>query len=186
AVSAEAAAPARRARPNPRAWSNREPVAPAAPEPPRDAALPYAPGGVPWLEARFAEIAALVERALADANPAPALASLDRRLDQFERRLEGALDGMAPDPGRGDLKLTDAHLVEFAGQVEAVRQQLNRLDTIDAQLRELAHAITRGEEARAGQRARNADAVAELIATAAERAASKVAQSLPALDEHRI
>src|SRR5262252_9175665 len=93
---------------------------------------------------------------------------------------------MAPAAGQGDLKLIDAHLVEFAGQVEAVRQQLNRLDTIDAQLRELAHAMTIGEQARAGQSARNEDAVAELIASAAERAASKVAQSLPALDEHRI
>jgi len=177
-ISAAAAAPAPGARPDSRPWSSQKPAAAAAPQPPlRDAA---------WLEARFAEIAALIERALADANPAPALASLDRRLDQFERRLEGALDDMAPAPGRGDLKLIDAHLVEFAGQVEAVRQQLNRLDTIDAQLRELAHAMTIGEQARAGQSARNEDAVAELIASAAERAASKVAQSLPALDEHRI
>src|SRR5215468_469223 len=147
AVSAEASA--RRATPHPRPWSRQAAAAAAATEPPfRDKT---------WLEARFAEIAALIERALADANPAPALASLDRRLDQFERRLDGALGDLSPAAGQGDLKLIDAHLVEFAGQVEAVRQQLNRLDTIDAQLRELAHAITRGEEARAGQRARNAD-----------------------------
>jgi localization factor PodJL len=177
-ICAEAAAPAPGARPHSRPGSSQERAAAGAPQPPlRDAA---------WLEARFAEIAALIERALTDANPAPALASLDRRLDQFERRLDGALDDMAPAAGRGDLKLIDAHLVEFAGQVEAVRQQLNRLDTIDAQLRELAHAMTRGEEARASQSARNEDALAELIASAAERAASKVAQSLPALDEHRI
>ncbi|HSR79566.1 MAG TPA: hypothetical protein VLL28_02205 [Hyphomicrobiaceae bacterium] len=173
AVSAEAAA--RRATPHPHPGSSH---AAAAPEPPvRDAT---------WLEARFTEIAALIERALADANPAPALASLDRRLDQFERRLDGALGDMAPAAGRGDLKLIDAHLVEFAGQVEAVRQQLNRLDTIDAQLRELALAIVGGEQGRAGQSSLNKDAVAELIDSAAERAASKVAQSLPALGEHRI
>jgi localization factor PodJL len=176
ALSAEAAAP--RATPHPRPWSSQATAAAAATEPPlRDAS---------WLEARFAEIAALIERALADANPAPALASLDRRLDQFERRLDGALGDLVPAAGRGDLKLIDAHLAEFAGQVEAVRQQLNRLDTIDAQLRELAHAIESGEQARAGQSLPNKDAVAELIDSAAERAASKLAQSLPALGEHRI
>ncbi|MBO0741384.1 MAG: hypothetical protein J2P51_08145, partial [Hyphomicrobiaceae bacterium] len=177
AVSAAPVAPSSRAGPHPRPCSSREPALPAAPEPPhRDAA---------WLEARFAQIAALIQIALANANPAPALASLDRRLDRFERGLEDALAGLAPAAGRGDLKLIDAHLVEFAGQVAAVRQQLNRLDTIDAQLRELAHAIERGA-ARAGQSALNEDAVAQLIASAAERAASKVAQCLPALDEQRV
>ena len=176
AVSAEAAAP--RATPHPRPWPSQAAAAAAATEPPfRDKT---------WLEARFAEIAALIERALADANPAPALASLDRRLDQFERRLDGALGDLAPAAGRGDLKLIDAHLAEFAGQVEAVRQQLNRLDTIDAQLRELAHAIESSEQARVGQSSPNKNAVAELIDSAAERAASKLAQSLPALGEHRI
>jgi localization factor PodJL len=175
AVNAEAVA--QRATRNPHPWPSQA-AAPAATELPlRDAT---------WLEARFAEIAALIERALADANPAPALASLDRRLDQFERRLDGALGDMAPAAGRGDLKLIDAHLVEFAGQVEVVRQQLNRLDTIDAQLRELALAIEGGEQGRAGPSSLSKDAVAELIDSAAERAAGKVVQSLPALGENRI
>ncbi|HET6927074.1 MAG TPA: hypothetical protein VFI48_09510, partial [Hyphomicrobiaceae bacterium] len=175
AVNAEAVA--QRATRNPHPWPSQA-AAPAATELPlRDAT---------WLEARFAEIAALIERALADANPAPALASLDRRLDQFERRLDGALGDMAPAAGRGDLKLIDAHLVEFAGQVEVVRQQLNRLDTIDAQLRELALAIVGGEQGRAGPSSLSKDAVAELIDSAAERAAGKVVQSLPALGENRI
>jgi len=175
AVNAEAVA--QRATRNPHPWPSQA-AAPAATELPlRDAT---------WLETRFAEIAALIERALADANPAPALASLDRRLDQFERRLDGALGDMAPAAGRGDLKLIDAHLVEFAGQVEVVRQQLNRLDTIDAQLRELALAIEGGEQGRAGPSSLSKDAVAELIDSAAERAAGKVVQSLPALGENRI
>ena len=176
AVGAETAAQRATAHPRPRSRPAAQTA--TAPELPlRDAT---------WLEARFAEIAALIERALADANPAPALASLDRRLDQFERRLDGALVGLAPAAGRGDLKLIDAHLAEFSGQVAAVRQQLNRLDIIDAQLRELAHAIESGEQARAGGSSLNKDAVAELIDSAAERAASKVAQSLPAWGEHRI
>jgi localization factor PodJL len=179
-VGVAAAIPDRRARPNSRAWSSREPAAPTKPEPPSDV-----PGEMPWLEARFAEIVALIERALADANPALALASLDRRLDQFERHLDGALGNLAPAAGRGDLKLIDAHLVEFACQVEALRQQLSRLDTIDAQLRELAHAIESGQQARSGLSALTQNAVAELIDNAAERAASKVAQSLAPLGERR-
>src|SRR5262245_15653991 len=114
AVSAEGVAPAPRVRPHFRPWSSREPAVPAAPEPSLRTTA--------WLEARFAGIAALIERALAAADPAPALASLDRRLDQFGRRLDGALGDLSPEAGRGDLKLFDAHLVEFTGQVEAVRQ----------------------------------------------------------------
>jgi localization factor PodJL len=142
----------------------------ASEPPPHDAA---------WLEARFAAIAALVERALTDARPAKVLADLDRRLDQFERRLDRALGDMASG-GRGDLKLIDAHLVEFAGHVEAVREQLARLDAMDAQLRELARALERAEKPRASHGPWHEDAVAELINSAAERAASKVAASLPA------
>ncbi|HEY7083932.1 MAG TPA: hypothetical protein VH519_03875 [Hyphomicrobiaceae bacterium] len=180
AVGVEAAIPDRRARPDSRASSSR-PAPPTEPAAPSDV-----PGQMPWLEARFAEIAVLIERALADANPALALASLDRRLDQFERRLDGALGNLAPAAGRGDLKLIDAHLVEFAGQVEALRQQLSRLDSIDAQLRELAHALESGQQARSGLSALTQNAVAELIDNAAERAASKVAQSLAPLGERRI
>ena len=143
-----------------------------APEPPsHDAA---------WLEARFAAIAALIERALADARPATALADLDRRLDQFERRLDRALGDMALGAGRGDLKLIDAHLVELAGHVQAVREQLARLDAMDTQLRELARALEGAEKPRARQSPVREDAVAELIDSAGERAASKVAASLPA------
>src|SRR5262249_22704727 len=64
AVGVEAAIPDRRARPDSRASSSR-PAAPTEPAAPSDV-----PGQMPWLEARFAEIAVLIERALADANPA--------------------------------------------------------------------------------------------------------------------
>jgi localization factor PodJL len=153
-------------------WQSQNFTGAKAPEPPaHDAA---------WLEARFAAIAALVERALTDARPAKVLADLDRRLDQFERRLDRALGDMALGGGRGDLKLIDAHLVEFAGHVEAVREQLARLDAMDAQLRELARALEGAESPRADHGPWHQDAIAELINSAAERAASKVAASLPA------
>src|SRR5262245_23843279 len=83
AVGAEAAAPEPRVAAHPRLWSSQRAAAPAASEPPlRDAS---------WLEARFAEIATLIERASVDVDPHPALASLERRLDQFEQRLDNVL-----------------------------------------------------------------------------------------------
>src|SRR5262249_52278464 len=128
---------------------------------------------------------ALLERSLAENRPAQALADLDRRLEQFERRLDSALSDMAHGIGRGDLKLIDAHLLEFAGHFEAVRQQLGRLDALDAQLRELAHALAHAEPPSAVEGSGGGGAVAELIERAAERAASKVAQSLPGIDGGR-
>jgi hypothetical protein len=148
-----------------------------APEPaPRDAA---------WLKKRLGELAALFERSLAENRPARALADLDRRLEQFERRLDNALSDMAHGIGRGDLKLIDAHLLEFAAHFEAVRQQLGRLDTLDAQLRELAHALAHAGPPGAAEGSGAEGAVAELIERAAERAASKVAQSLPGIEDDR-
>ena len=104
----------------------------------------------PWLEARFADIAALLQRALADTNPASSLAALDRRLDQFERRLDSALSDLALGPDREGLKLIDAHVAELAEHVEAIRQQLGRLDAMDGQLCELARTLEDHQQPRAG------------------------------------
>jgi localization factor PodJL len=158
-------------------WSREGLAATPAPEPqPRDAA---------WLERRLGELAALFERSLAENRSAEALADLDRRLEQFERRLDNALSDMAHGIGRGDLKLIDAHLLELAGHFEAVHQQLGRLDALDTQLRELAQALAHAEPPSAVDGSRGEGAVAELIERAAERAASRVAQYLPGIEGAR-
>ena len=69
-----------------RHWAQDTEVQAAHGLPPHDAA---------WLEARFADIAALLQRVLADNDPARSLVALDGRLDQFERRLDSALSEMA-------------------------------------------------------------------------------------------
>ena len=102
-----------------------------------------------WLDARFADIAALLQRGLADTNPANSLAALDRRLDQFERRLDIALSDMALGPDRQGLKLIDAHVTELAGHVEAIREQLDRLDAMDSQLCELTRTLEGHQQPRA-------------------------------------
>ena len=134
----------------------------------------------PWLEARFADIAALLQRALADTNSGSALAALDRRLDQFERRLDSALSDMALGPDGEGLKLIDAHVAELAEHVDAIRQQLGRLDAMDGQLCELTRTLEERQPPAAGPAPLGEDAVAALVDSAAERAASLVAASLPA------
>ena len=86
---------------------------------------------------------------------------------------------MALGSDREGLKLIDAHVTELAGHFEAIRQQLDRLDAMDGQLRELAHTLEGHQQPRADFAALSEDAIAALIDTAAERAASRLAASLP-------
>ena len=77
-----------------------------------------------WLETRLADISALLQRSLADIDPTASLAALDRRLDLFERRLDGALSDMAPGADHAGLKLIDAHVMELAEHFENVGRSL--------------------------------------------------------------
>ena len=130
-----------------------------------------------WLEARLADISALLQRSLADIDPTASLAALDRRLDLFERRLDGALSDMARGTDHAGLKLIDAHVMELAEHFETMREQLTRLDAMDGQLRELTRALE-GAQQRPGADAAtlSEDAIVTLIDTAAERAASRLAR----------
>ena len=134
----------------------------------------------PWLEARFAGLSALIERALADMDPARSLAALDRRLDAFEKRLDAALGDMASWSGREGLGAVETHIKELAAHFEGVCRQLERLDEMDSHLRELARAAgEQGLQARDGPPPLSDEAIAALIENAAERAASRLAASLP-------
>ncbi len=134
----------------------------------------------PWLEARFAGLSALIERALAGMDPARSLAALDRRLDAFERRLDAALGDTASWSGREGLGAIETHIKELAAHFEGVCRQLERLDEMDSHLRELARAAgEQGLQARDGPPPLSDEAIAALIENAAERAASRLAASLP-------
>jgi localization factor PodJL len=134
-----------------------------------------------WLETRLADISALLQRSLADIDPTASLAALDRRLDLFGRRLDGALSDMALGTDRAGLKLIDAHVMELAEHFETIREQLMRLDTMDGQLRELTRALEGVQQRPAADAATlSEDAIVALIDTAAERAASRLAASMPA------
>ena len=134
-----------------------------------------------WLEARFAGIATQLQQSLAANNPAKPLAALDRRFDRLEGRLDTLLNDVSVRFGGAWLELIEEHIKGLAGHFEATSRQLARLDAVDEQLRKLAHSH---EEQVQWSRAQSAglrdDAIAALIDTAAERAASRLAATLAA------
>ena len=58
---------------------------------------------------------------------------------------------MALGPDREGLKLIDAHVAELAEHVEAIRQQLGRLDAMDGQLCELTRTLEERQPAGSGR-----------------------------------
>ena len=138
-----------------------------------------------WLEQRFAEIAALVASSLADTRPERSVSVLSQRLDQFEQRLESALDGMRYQPDTGTLSLIETHIRELTSQFEATRGQLNRLDAVDEQLRDLAHMIQERREPQQAAGDLSIETLKALIDTAAERGASQAVAAMPSLTSAR-
>jgi localization factor PodJL len=152
----------------------------------RDDAEPKSPLGSgavdqAWLEQRFAAIAAVLERSRTEVDPARALAALDRRLDQFERRLETALSDMALRSGGDGMSVINAHVKELSAHFDATCRQLARLESMDGQLRDLARTLQdRNLQPPTGPASLSDDDISALIDTAAERAVSRLATSLPA------
>lgn len=176
-AQAEAASASRRQRGAPASGKQSRPAQamPALPQ------VPVPAYDQAWLEARFAGIAAMLQRSLADSNPAKPLAALDQRLDRLEGRLDSLFGDMSVRFGGAWLELIEEHIKGLAGHFEATSRQLARLDAVDEQLRQLARTH---EEQLQWSRAQPAglrdDAIAALIETAAERAASRLAAALAA------
>jgi len=159
------------------------------PKPPRQLPLPMQPEGTArqdrepdhdraWLEQRFAEIAALLGRSLADISPDRSVAALNQRLDQFEQRLDAALGSTARQADAGTLNLIEAHINELTSQFEATRAQLGRLDAIDEQLRDLARMLESRKVSQPEAAGLSVETLKALIDTAAERAAGQLAASM--------
>jgi localization factor PodJL len=87
-----------------------------------------------WLDRRFAEIAERIEQSLAEIRPDSALLTVGRRFDQLEMRMASALRGVAMRTDLEDLRIAEAQIEDIGSQLNQLRRQLGRLDTIDAHL----------------------------------------------------
>jgi localization factor PodJL len=153
----------------------------ARPEAAKGAETATRAGARGWLEGRLADIAALLQHSLADSSPTRSLAALDRRLDQFERRLDAALHDIAASSGRDGLDRIEAHVKELAGHFEAICRQLARLDVMDGHLRELMQAADdQRQQTQAVPAGLTGDTIAALVESAAERAVARLAAIAPA------
>ncbi len=87
-----------------------------------------------WLDRRFAEIAERIEQSLAEIRPESSLLTIGRRFDQLEMRMASALRGVATRTDLEELHVAEAQIEDIGLQLDQLRRQLGRLDTIDAHL----------------------------------------------------
>ena len=88
-------------------------------------------------------------------------------------------------PDTGTLSLIEAHIRELTSQFEATRGQLNRLDAVDEQLRDLAHMIQERRDPQQPAGDLSIETLKALIDTAAERGASQAVAAMPSLTSAR-
>ena len=150
---------------------------PAMPDAPRSAAANT--NDHARIDAQLSDMSAMLQLALADMDPRQPLAALERRLDQFEQRLDAALKDMASPAGSDRLARIEGHVGELARHVEAACRQFERLNAMDGELRDLKQAMSEHEQQPAPAQLTEQE-IAALIDTAAERAVSQFAEARPA------
>ncbi len=107
--------------------------APASEQPPT--------GDNAWLDARLAEMAQRLQDSLYGLNPDKSLAPLAQRLDAIEQRFGEALAQVAQRSDLDGLRLIEANVFELAAHVEQTRGRLDKLETIDDQVRDIARRL---------------------------------------------
>jgi localization factor PodJL len=145
--------------------------------------------GSAWLESRVAEIAERLQRSIAGINPEKSAGALGHRIDELEERLASAFTDIAQRLDGHSLQGVEAQIGGLTAHLEHTRSQLERLDSIDERLRDLAGRLDAHQ--RLPEPARFSDSAIEtLIEAAADRAAVRAVQSLPAqaasIDPQRI
>jgi len=148
--------------------------------PPAAAAVPGGGVGGAWLESRLADIADRLQRSIAGIDPDKSVGALGVRMEELERRLAVAFEDVARRLEGHNLEKVEAQISGLNSHLEQTRGQLERIDAIDQRLRELAERFD--EHSRLPEAARLSDQTIEaLIQSAADRAADRVVQSLPAV-----
>ena len=87
-----------------------------------------------WLDRRFAEIAQRIEQSLAEIRPESSLLTLGKRFDELEAQMNSALGQVATRADVDELRIAEAQIEDIGTQLNQLRRQLVRLDTIDAHL----------------------------------------------------
>jgi localization factor PodJL len=133
-----------------------------------------------WFEQQLSDLAARLERSLADWRSDRSLAVLGDRLDQFEERFNSALEGMATRVDVEGLRIVEAHLSELIAHVDSAHDQLAKLGSIESQLRTVAQHLA-GAPAQTQATAEFDSRLGTLIETTADRVAARMTASLPAM-----
>ena len=87
-----------------------------------------------WLDRRFAEIAQRIEQSLAEIRPESSLLSLGKRFDELEAQMNSAFNQVATRADVDELRIAEAQIEDIGTQLNQLRRQLVRLDTIDGHL----------------------------------------------------
>jgi hypothetical protein len=127
------------------------------------------------LDARLTAFAATLDAWLQQIDPQKSQEGIQLRLQQFERRLEAALESLARIGDSSALLLIEAQVTELNTQFTAVRQELERLAGIDRQLAALSSLFGGEGRARATDLAIGREAAEDLGAADGPDAPSGVA-----------
>ncbi|MBS0252163.1 MAG: SEL1-like repeat protein [Proteobacteria bacterium] len=127
-----------------------------------------------WLESRFAEIARGIEYSLAHVKPESNLSDFDQRFDQFERQFARVFTGVATHDDLAAVQQIEAHMEQIVNRLEKANDQLDRLNTIEAQLANVSQTLAEMQAANA--KTADIDAVARAVA---EETAQRFASRMP-------
>ena len=147
-----------------------------------------------WLEGRLGEIAARIDQSLHAVRPEHTIASIERRFDDLERQMTGALRGLATVSDVSGLHLIEAHIQELNAKFESLHGELMRIHGLERQLDSIVHQVSDEKLSFVLERALKAHMPAvtspradiefhSVAIAAAEAAASRVA--LAQRDPHR-
>jgi hypothetical protein len=91
-----------------------------------------------WLEAHLSGLAERLQDILAEANPKPAFAALNGRLETIEQRFGATLGRVAQRADLEGLRSIESRVQELTGQMEQARERLERISSVDDEVRALA------------------------------------------------
>ena len=118
-----------------------------------------------WLQSRFAEIARGIEYSLAHVKPELGISELGDRFDQFERQFGKLFAGVATHDDLAGVRQIEAHMSAVVSQLEQTQDQLQRLNTIEAQIASISKTLAEMQAAQFGEKSpQDIDTIARAVA----------------------